>query len=961
MVEAELFDGTVLEFPDGTPPEVIQRVAKEQTALKQSLAPAAAPQAAAATPAAEPSLVDQIMGYADNAAGLVAQGLRGARTGMAAVAGLPVDIVNNAPRVANLLPGVEGVGPISQQPFLGSDYIDAAMGGFGAIPDVSAPDGAAERFVRRVGQEIGGAAVPVGGALAAAGRVGVQGARELPALARMFVEPAAVAPGRFVGKETAIATGAGMGAGAANLAVDPNTTGGQAADIAGALAGAGLTAAGRGLVNAARDVGAATLGNSRYASDVVQQNVADQIIQNSDVLGRRIDPAAPDQAMDTGPLIDAIMRPSAAEAVIPGYRASTADRAGDAGVALLENARARANPGPARARADENARAVDTAVQQIAPTEQPGAFRAALEEQTGARMAAASQAEAAAQQRFTDAVARLEPSMSGEGRGSTIRDALEEAKAAARDIEREAYPNLSGVQANVSPLAASINDYVGGLSRAEREVFVPSQASIPDEIVQAAARAAGEGVDPSALQVPTNMREVTGLRSVLNARLREASAGQRVDEARVLRGLLDRIDGFLDDVLPAELRTQDARAREVSRALNDTFTRRGTPVAGALRRGENATTYPTSNDTVAPRFVQPDERNASALRDVRATVGGFEATNPRLPEVDAALQDQVRANVRRFRDNPDQLARYAQENRQALDTYPELRAEIDTAIDAGRQAAATAEARVATERDIKSGPAGRYLQYSDANADRAMREVLNAKDPGQAMDQLLATAGSDPRAMEGAKAAFWKNMDAEVRAKNANAETASGTMPIVGRKLVNFLDNPATAEVAARLYKDNPEHLDRLREIGAALREVNLGSRVGNSVNPSGTALLRRGEPAVTLAEAQSKIYQAQIGRANPLYIVTYLAGKAARTVVGRQQARSFEMLLDRALTDPDLAARLLADNNPANRAALARDAKGWLGNEAATFVDMLTSDDDETKGAIMGTPPRIMVHPNGQ
>jgi len=35
-IEAELYDGTVLEFPEGTPSEVIQRVAREQTFLRQT-------------------------------------------------------------------------------------------------------------------------------------------------------------------------------------------------------------------------------------------------------------------------------------------------------------------------------------------------------------------------------------------------------------------------------------------------------------------------------------------------------------------------------------------------------------------------------------------------------------------------------------------------------------------------------------------------------------------------------------------------------------------------------------------------------------------------------------------------------------------------------------------------------------------------------------------------------------
>lgn len=46
-VEAELFDGTVLEFPDGTSPDVVKRVAKEQTAAKQKT-PAYTPQTDAA-------------------------------------------------------------------------------------------------------------------------------------------------------------------------------------------------------------------------------------------------------------------------------------------------------------------------------------------------------------------------------------------------------------------------------------------------------------------------------------------------------------------------------------------------------------------------------------------------------------------------------------------------------------------------------------------------------------------------------------------------------------------------------------------------------------------------------------------------------------------------------------------------------------------------------------------------
>lgn len=48
MIEIELFDGTVLEFPEGTPRDVINRVAKEQTLSRRGETPSAAPKAGAA-------------------------------------------------------------------------------------------------------------------------------------------------------------------------------------------------------------------------------------------------------------------------------------------------------------------------------------------------------------------------------------------------------------------------------------------------------------------------------------------------------------------------------------------------------------------------------------------------------------------------------------------------------------------------------------------------------------------------------------------------------------------------------------------------------------------------------------------------------------------------------------------------------------------------------------------------
>lgn len=66
------------------------------------------------------------------------------------------------------------------------------------------------------------------------------------------------------------------------------------------------------------------------------------------------------------------------------------------------------------------------------------------------------------------------------------------------------------------------------------------------------------------------------------------------------------------------------------------------------------------------------------------------------------------------------------------------------------------------------------------------------------------------------------------------------------------------------------------------------------------------------------------------------------------QLVDAIERLTDKVLLNPGIAVELLKDNNPANRAALARKAKGWLGNEASTIVNLANEDDDDTERKVM-------------
>lgn len=98
------------------------------------------------------------------------------------------------------------------------------------------PESGAERVAWRVGQEIGGNAIPAGGALTAARVLGPTAARGVFA---PLINPARVGPGVATATDMGLATTAGLGAGGARELVGGDETGPVAhiADFLGALAG----------------------------------------------------------------------------------------------------------------------------------------------------------------------------------------------------------------------------------------------------------------------------------------------------------------------------------------------------------------------------------------------------------------------------------------------------------------------------------------------------------------------------------------------------------------------------------------------------------------------------------------------------------------------------------------------------------------------------------------------------
>lgn len=987
MIQIKAPDGSIVQFPDGTGDDVITGVmAKNYPAPAPDLASVGAsaqrdlaaqpgvmegraasdlaaltgsppspnfvdalksavfgggPAAPAAAPAG-PSTFDTVM---DQGSYLP----RGMRRGVANIAGLPVDLINGAMSLAGA--------PVSPKPFAGSKFFDEMLGGFGLIPEVRPPSTMLERGLSRVGEEIGAAAVPVGGAIAKAGQVGVEGARKLPFLARMFVEPAAINPAAFARKEGMTAVAAGTGAAAANevaRAGGLNPEGGmyQTLDILGALGGAGALGVSRAVERPVADIAQAVFRRDKFSNNTVKENVVDRIVNNAEGL-----PKVEGQPIDTQPLVDTIMGGRRVDAVIPGFKDSLADRTGDSGIATLEYGRQSGpNAGDFVKRRADNTNAVDAAMDANAPNGSPAALRSELELERTRRLTDANVQTRNATDDFERATQGLQPAMTGEGRGANIRSALEAASGDARRILQQAWEplNTSNAHVDMAPLADDFGRVNRNLSTAERERFQPNEAGIPQrlsgerEITPAVTGPNGEIITPAVTEPITQpIREVTGLRSALTDASREAATAGRTNEARIINQHIDALDNYLDGAIPPAQRAEYDAARAATVDFHDRFTRPQTAVAQTLDRQEGVYRQPDS--AVAGKFVQADEGRINDFQALMRETGHDDRTV-------SAVRDQILADVRDrgLLDRPDQLGEYlARYNTILTDPrFAATRGQLDNAAGLRRSLDQTTASETDLNRTLGNvdrpgtSTVGKYLAYGDERSQDALKSVIASKKPGEAMDEMLNFVNNAPEAVEGAKKSFWDLMQSKARSNGETTKTMDGKQPWMPNKLQNFLDDPANAAVAERLWRDNPEHVGNVRKIAEELQNVDLRTR-GKAQNSSGTP---QGISNVLTPETlQSRFYAYKRGQTSLGFMLTALGSVAARRVVRGAQGEAMEKLLDKALLDPDLAAQLLKEHNPANRAALARTAKAYLGNEASTLTDILDGQEkDPVKDAIM-------------
>lgn len=967
-IEAELFDGTVLEFPEGTDTAVIQRVVKEQTAAKRggSMGATAAPAAPAATvqqrieetlgltpsPMADPAAVESdamrsdrnatmgqdLMDAGAYAGGLLQQAGLGAIKGVTNIIGLPqavAEIQRNvgkwgaeqlgAPEAVvnamDYITPLATIAPNAQTMQRGvnsaNDFVADAIGSPGLRAE---PDNAGERFVNRVFEEVGAAAPLVGGTILTATRRGLPAIRESgSAISRMFLEPAAVNPARFAGREAAVATGAGTGAATANTMVDRDTTAGQVADFVGAVGGAGVTSLGASLARGVRDLSGALFNRSGYVDDVVRDAVVDRLAEAGGLQ------TALGQAPDTTPLIEAIQGGPRIGRVVPGVQETLADRTQNPGIASLEYSRQTGpNSGLFNTRRQNNAAAIDDTLTAMAPEGSASQLRNALDIERARRIADASTTAQNAAEDARRAVEPLAPVGTPAARGNTIRSALDEAREAARTRTREAYEqsSISGQAITPEALIDVIDTTVGRMTQAE-------QSRLPTALLDRIRTLGDAG--------GATMKEATDLRSELLELSRAAAA--KPDGRNEVR-ILGELERSVDDFITANISPDERQALEAARAARfdeaERFDRPGDPVNRALAQ------YPGGMPRMRDENVARTFTNTQNMDRLLAQAD--------TPEVRAAIRSELLSGADTSR--ADRIQSFIDANGEQISRFPGLQDELTRAAGA-RTAEAEAAGRLAgMERELGTperrgtSTVGRYLNYGDAQSERAIREVINAPDPAKAADELLTFVGDDPAAVAGARKSYWDLMESQSRRKGETTAGVDGRQPWMPRNLKAFLDDPKNRAVAERFYKDNPEHIENVRIIAEALQGLDTRN-AGRVPNTSGTA-----QGVLPSAETiGSRLFAYQRGQVGGAWLITSLAAIAGRRAVRGARGEAIERMLDQALLNPDDAALLLRDNNPANRAALARRAKVWFGNQASQVMNALSGEEqqDDTMEAIGG------------
>ncbi len=897
-IEAELPDGTVLEFPDGTDQAVIQRVVRQQLGVGD---PGEQPAPAAATAPQAPAETS-LTGLASNLGG-------GFNAGLAQVLGLPVDLVNAAL-------GMVGAG--SDQPVGGSAQLQGLIEG---TPLAGAePQTFAERMTRRVGEEIGATAVPIG----AAGAVARGGRAATSALGRAVTQPFQAAPAATTATELGLASSAGAGAGLAQE-VAPGSTGAElAGQVAGGLGPSAATSLARGAARGFQR-------NIRPIRGPAVQREAAERLQTTSI--------DPDRAVAN------IERNQALARQTPGLEVETAALAGDPGISALQKQRTQANPQLQGAIEGMRASANQTlrqSLDDIAPANDAGV----IEFQAGVRQSV-DRMLGAVDKRIDDAIKSADQQISqlGTGRGSAeASDATRaELQAAATEFTQQArlkfdqVDPFDTVETTVDKITAAIRGIRRNRSPAE------NAANFPSDIVQALGRIAPRNQVPASpilgpggqtarpaqvLPRVATFKDIRAFRSRIldEIRLEESRIPSNRRRTANLNRILKGTDETLDDIAlgktdaPSDAVERLRAANSFFKAGNDKF-RKG-PVGRVLRKGK-------LGDDLVPR-------SATIAEFFRAGKGSRESVNALtdalgdkiVPEVEDFVADDIFAKTvgTNGRIDPQRLRRWMTQHRQPLQSFPTIRQKLANAASAEDLVAERVGLRARTARDVDKGILGLVL---NRDPEDAIKTVFSGGQATQRMRRVFGLVKGNAKAERGLRRGIWDHLaDSFERGPLAKRKDITGTVFLRPESMQDFIKRHTKTLMAAGY---TPQQIRRLKIISEQAEIARRGPSVGLPTSKGAE------KSTFSLNQLLSRAYGVARGVVSTRFVASEVGSRVVNTFISRLSEERVVALLEGALVDPELARMLLLTPTRENAPKIVNRLGAFLAGTASTAAEIAT------------------------
>ena len=700
-------------------------------------------------------------------AGTLMQPFQGFNAALPNIIGMPVDIVNWGMKKAGL--------PVSEKPFLGSDWTRERLGDVGVTPEKFPAKTMTERMLRAGGEGAAYAIFPQAGVEAAA----LRAARGLPKPAPTGITAGetaravfgARAPGSVAatGENIAINVGGGAGAQAAGELAEGKSYK-PIAEMAGGIGGGGLTQL---FTEGAKQVPKMFTGLRQYLEPAFGEAGQKQAAARQFAAGT----SSPARALD---IIENEPR-----TILEGSQPTTYEMTGDVGIGQQQRRAETKMAEPFLDRQAAQAITREEALQGIASEGSPSAVIPSLRQHFDALEQAETKASQQAQERVRSTIDQMGGNVTAEDAGRMMREALQSAKGVAKTERSRLYkaidPNdelnvvATGLRDSAAKVISESADPLAKPLDGELKAIVNDAAKVGDVIKFNSLRGLDTRIsDAMRAELMTNgetntYRQLKMMKdgvmdaidnAVENQKRFEAEAvaagGMRPNETleerlRAAWGLAGK--KAADATLEPNLAPENVSALEAAKAAHQQYagTFREGPVGEVLRPGKSQGEYKLQFDAqVGPKFFRPGETGSQAMESfMQAAVDQ--------PQAVAAMREYITSSMmRETRDpatgllDPKKFETWRRKHESALRAMPDLADRFLTASEASDTAAQIMDgARKRIEASQKTEIAKIMGATDDATVTQMVGEVFGRKNAAQTMRNLAQATSGNPDAKAG--------------------------------------------------------------------------------------------------------------------------------------------------------------------------------------------------------------------